>query len=102
MALDDGWMESALCGTLPTEEADAIFFPHHPKGVTPDYRRAKAICTACPVRTSCLAYAIAHRIPEGVWGARTPGERKQMSRELKVRYRKVWRRMHPLSRSTRL
>ncbi|MBV8931770.1 MAG: WhiB family transcriptional regulator [Kutzneria sp.] len=30
--------------------------------------RAKALCAGCPVRTECLAAAIARREPWGVWG----------------------------------
>lgn len=97
MALDDGWMLEGLCRELPPAEADRIFFPQKHKGIRTDYRRAKAICHACPVRTSCLAFAIAHKITDGVWGGYSDDERKSMSREVKKRYRTVWRRLHPVS-----
>lgn len=99
MTLDDRWMEQAKCRILTTEEADRVFFPPKRKGVNTDYGAAKKICRGCPVRTSCLAYSIAHNIPEGVWGGKSPNDRKRMNRELKVKYRKVWKRMHPLTRS---
>lgn len=101
MALDDSWMERGACRSLSTEEADRVFFPPKRKGVQPDYTEAKKTCKTCPVRTSCLAYSIAHGIPEGVWGGRTPNERKRMNRETKIRYRKIWWRMHPMSRNKR-
>jgi WhiB family redox-sensing transcriptional regulator len=101
MALDDSWMSEGLCATLPSDVADRLFFPPKRRGYRTDYSEAKKICRTCPVRVPCLAYAIAHGIPEGVWGAYSPDERKRMDRELKVRYRKVWWRMHPLSRASR-
>lgn len=101
MALDDDWVEQARCRELPPKEADRTFFPPKRRGVETDYRAAKKICKTCPVRTSCLAYAIAHSIPEGVWGGKSPLERKRMDRQLKLMYRKVWWRMHPLARSSR-
>lgn len=36
---------------------------------TPDeLQRAKTLCDSCPVRTECLAGALARREPWGVWG----------------------------------
>jgi WhiB family redox-sensing transcriptional regulator len=102
MALDDDWMLQGKCRELGPERADVLFFPKKKRGVKTDYSEAKAICHTCPVRTSCLAYAIAHGIAEGVWGAKDPNERKRMRKELKVLYRKVWWRDHPLSRSTKV
>lgn len=32
-------------------------------------------CQLCPVRVECLAYAVAAREQEGVWGGTTPGDR---------------------------
>ena len=36
---------------------------------------AKAVCSRCPVRTACLAFAVATGEPFGVWGGTTEGER---------------------------
>jgi WhiB family redox-sensing transcriptional regulator len=33
-----------------------------------DLERAKALCVDCPVRSQCLAGALARREPWGVWG----------------------------------
>jgi WhiB family redox-sensing transcriptional regulator len=38
-------------------------------------RSAAAICAGCPVRESCLAYALAAREEHGVWGGYSPEER---------------------------
>lgn len=101
MALDDDWMLQGLCLDLDPRVADQLFFPKKRRGVKTDYSGAKEICKSCPVRTSCLAYAIAHGITEGVWGAQSPTERKRMDRATKVLYRKVWWRAHPLARTVR-
>ncbi|MFE3072426.1 WhiB family transcriptional regulator [Streptomyces sp. NPDC059247] len=40
--------------------------------------RAKAVCTGCPVRAECLAYALDGRIEHGVWGGMTERERRAL------------------------
>lgn len=42
--------------------------------------RAKAVCTACPVRLQCLAYALDQREWFGVWGGMTERERRALLR----------------------
>ena len=60
------------------------------RGVDPDvYYRvseedagvAKAICAECPVRETCLEYALANRERDGVWGGATERERRRMIRQ---------------------
>jgi WhiB family transcriptional regulator, redox-sensing transcriptional regulator len=41
---------------------------------------AKAICTGCPVRETCLEHAITAREKAGVWGGLTAKERRRMIR----------------------
>lgn len=41
-----------------------LFFAERPA----DVEYAKALCTGCPVRTDCLAGALARQEPWGVWG----------------------------------
>jgi len=36
---------------------------------------ARAVCAACPVRAACLAHALAHDEPWGIWGGLTTRER---------------------------
>ncbi|RZU30615.1 WhiB family transcriptional regulator [Blastococcus saxobsidens] len=36
---------------------------------------ARAICAACPVSAACLAHALAHDEPWGMWGGLTTRER---------------------------
>ena len=42
-------------------------------------QEAKAICADCPVREQCLDHAM--RAPEqyGIWGGKTPRERRRMT-----------------------
>jgi len=40
-------------------------------------RRAKEICSMCPVRRDCLDYAMSIREPHGIWGGLNELERKQ-------------------------
>ena len=71
------WRSDAACrGTNP----DA-FFPVGEGGLA--YERqvaaAKAVCAGCPVRAECLDEALM-RIPDGIGGGLTPGERRRLAR----------------------
>lgn len=47
-------------------------------GRMPRYKQialAKAICADCPVRASCLAFALEHDLQENIWGGLLPDER---------------------------
>lgn len=94
MALDDSWMVKAACRNY--DDPDAIFFPSTTKGVKPDYTEAKRICfDECPVRKTCLVFAIAHRESRGVWGGLSDIERRRIPRVVKQQYRDTWFRLHP-------
>ena len=49
---------------LPCRDDPELFFAESPG----DVEFAKSLCRSCPVRTSCLAGAIARAEPWGVWG----------------------------------
>jgi WhiB family redox-sensing transcriptional regulator len=50
---------------LPCHLVDPdLFFAESPI----DVERAKALCTDCPLRATCLAEALTRREPWGVWG----------------------------------
>ncbi|MFC4001825.1 WhiB family transcriptional regulator [Prauserella oleivorans] len=50
---------------LPCQSGDAdLWFAEAPA----DLERAKVLCGDCPVRSACLAGALARREPWGVWG----------------------------------
>lgn len=65
------WMQDAACHGTDEE----VFFGPNEGGAF-DPIPAKRICASCPVRVVCLDYAINEGIRFGIWGGRTPGERK--------------------------
>jgi hypothetical protein len=71
------WTERALC----TQADPEIFFP--PKG-SPG-TEAKQICTVCPVREECLAYAIEADEEFGIWGGLNRAERLHVRQALETR-----------------
>ena len=44
-------------------------------------REARQFCTACPVRTECLAHALDHQIDIGVWGGMTERQRRALLKQ---------------------
>ena len=67
----DTWRRQALCAGHPERGA---WFSDDPE----TERRAKAVCRACPVRDECLRFALGTGQREGVWGGRTPSERRRL------------------------
>ena len=45
-----------------------------------DQKRARLVCSGCPVRYECLAEALDNRIEWGVWGGMTERERRALVR----------------------
>jgi WhiB family redox-sensing transcriptional regulator len=68
---DTDWGDRGLCKSVDPEE---LFV----EGAAQN--RAKAVCTGCPVRTECLAYALDQRIEHGIWGGMTERERRALLR----------------------
>jgi WhiB family redox-sensing transcriptional regulator len=66
------WQSSARCNAYDPE----LFFDPHVKAE----RRAKSICAKCPVRSECLAAALAFRTEFGVWGGMNAKERTTLLR----------------------
>jgi WhiB family transcriptional regulator, redox-sensing transcriptional regulator len=69
------WMSR---GTACRHADPELFFPT--ATAAGQAQEAKAVCARCPVRTACLAYALATRQPYGVWGGATEKERRAMNR----------------------
>lgn len=71
------WLAQAAC----RDEDPEIFYP---AGETAPYSRqvedAKTVCRRCPVRPTCLQWAIETKEPDGVWGGATPAERRTFTR----------------------
>lgn len=59
--------EGALCAQVGGD------YWHPEKGESS--RPAKRICGRCPVKQSCLDYAVEHQISYGVWGGLAPRQR---------------------------
>jgi WhiB family transcriptional regulator, redox-sensing transcriptional regulator len=67
------WRDRAACRGIDPD----VFYPVSDE----DADAAKAICAVCPVRESCLEYALANRERDGVWGGATERERRRMIRQ---------------------
>lgn len=63
------WTAQAACTGVDPEE---LFV----QGA--EQRAAKAICRPCPVQLECLADALDHQVPFGVWGGLTERERRAL------------------------
>lgn len=43
-----------------------------------DSKVAKRVCAGCEVAAACLSYALANDEPFGIWGGKTPSERRKL------------------------
>ncbi|MEO6881449.1 MAG: WhiB family transcriptional regulator [Mycobacteriaceae bacterium] len=66
-----GWVARAACREVDPER---LFV----EGAA--QREATVICRSCPVQLECLADALDHREPFGVWGGLTERERRALLR----------------------
>ncbi|MEV8593918.1 WhiB family transcriptional regulator [Streptomyces sp. NPDC052013] len=69
---DLAWQEEALCA----QTGGDFFFPEPGSSV----REAKRICGLCPIRATCLEYALSHDMRFGVWGGLSEKERLELRR----------------------
>lgn len=68
----------AAWGACRDQDPD-LFFPVGAAGpAMAQIARAKAVCGRCPVRSSCLGYALAAGQDCGVWGGTTAEERRAL------------------------
>jgi WhiB family transcriptional regulator, redox-sensing transcriptional regulator len=83
----DHWRTEAACSSLDTN----LFFPDPDtdQDVLPQIAAAKGICAGCPVRQSCLEFAIRTRQLDGVWGGHTPEERRSIRRRRQAAARRA-------------
>ena len=76
--VEELWQVRAAC----RGPQSAIFFPpsHFERKDEKEARenRAKQICSSCPVRKSCLEYALGIKEPHGIWGGLNEAERKRV------------------------
>lgn len=71
------WMERGKCVGMDTE----YFFPTKGDNVACD--AAKAICAKCPVKQTCLNWAMTNEIWHGVWGGLTGNQRYNMAKKVR-------------------
>jgi WhiB family transcriptional regulator, redox-sensing transcriptional regulator len=54
-----------------------LFFPEVAAGPALEAaEQAKRVCRMCPVRARCLEWALGNGAAFGIWGGRTPDERR--------------------------
>lgn len=71
------FFEKARCKNYSTD----IFYPekYNQRKFPPKiYKSAKNICAKCPIQLQCLEYALENGEIFGVWGGKSPPERKTM------------------------
>ncbi len=71
--LRPAWMRLGACRE-PHPEAN--WFPNRGGDAGPKSEAARAVCTGCPAREPCLAYALANPELVGIWGGTTNRERR--------------------------
>lgn len=69
------WMRAAACKTVGA----SLFFATD-GGITD----AKKVCEGCPVKETCLEYALSHNEQHGVWGGTSERERRRIRRNRKA------------------
>jgi len=62
------WRSAAVCAQVDPE----IFYPDKGESTL----AAKRVCAGCPVRSECLAEALARRERFGIWGGLSERERR--------------------------
>lgn len=71
------WRHKALC----RDEDPELFFPIGTEGPTLEQiKKAKLVCTSCPVTADCLEWALANGQDAGIWGGKTEDERRSLKR----------------------
>lgn len=66
---DMSWRDDAACVDYPNVD----FFKLYNNAV-----EAVAVCNICPVKESCLDFALRNREEYGVWGGMLPKERREL------------------------
>ncbi|HKY14310.1 MAG TPA: WhiB family transcriptional regulator [Microthrixaceae bacterium] len=74
--METTWMARGNCA----EEPPSLFFPSDGVGVDV----ARKVCVDCPVKETCLEYALEHRIDHGVWGGTSERERRRILRSRRI------------------
>jgi len=80
---DRAWQEQAACRDVNPD----LFFEESPEFVA----AALEVCAGCPVRSTCLEFAIGTHQDDGVWGGLVAGDRATLRR----RRQAAAARLHP-------
>jgi WhiB family redox-sensing transcriptional regulator len=76
-APDKDWRTSAACRYVDPD----LHFPESTKsGSRAHFDEAKRVCAGCLVREVCLEWALDTGQNDGVWGAKSPRQRRKMRR----------------------
>ena len=71
------WLDRAACRDHDPE----LFFPDSDiQPARAHVEAAKKVCRGCPVRGTCLRWALDHGQEAGIWGGTTERERRQLRR----------------------
>ncbi len=71
------WLDHAACRRSDPE----LFFPASDiRAARPQVEAAKKVCRRCPVRGTCLSWAVDNGQQAGIWGGLTEEERHRLSR----------------------
>lgn len=77
----DDWRQHAAC----RREDPDLFFPIGTSGpALLQTEQAKAVCRRCPVRESCLEWAMETDQTLGVWGGTSENERRSLKRRIRA------------------
>lgn len=83
--MNDDWKLDGNCwGIAPSNAAFWAFFPGDEKADSPRvreaYQEASQLCDDCPVQYECLDYAITNSMYFGMWGGKTPTQRRRITK----------------------
>jgi len=71
------WRDQAACRGADPE----LFFPDgDTRSARNGVKAARLICRGCPVRVTCLSWALASGQEAGIWGGLTEDERRRLLR----------------------
>ena len=81
--MSDEWMSRGTCRIDKTIPPDT-FFPG--KNEPQKLKKAREVCSICPVKEECLDYALSNYILHGIWGGTSERQRRSMRYEKKIPY----------------
>ena len=70
--LDRSWVSEAACKGVDVN----VFHPVRGVGMHEDQSLATRYCAECPVKQSCLEYAVKGLIKVGIWGGLSSKQRR--------------------------